>query len=121
MDKLPLVVLLGDSLAMEGIAFELMNSLLINVVRIDPSLLKCRDCWKCLEPGLILFELGAPGSETLLALLNEQPNTQLAGLDLLNCRLVVMTGHQHITQSMQDLLRVIEKRIGQTTGLLEGG
>jgi hypothetical protein len=121
MPKPPLVVLLGDSLLIEGVAFSLTNRPMMNVIQIDPALLQMRDCWKCLEPDLIVFELGAPWSEELLTLLNEQPHIQLAGLDPSNCRLVVMTSHQYRTQTMQELLQVVEDQTKEQNAFPEGG
>lgn len=111
MTDISLVVLLGDSLLMEGVAFSLTHRPMMNVVRINPSLLKLRDCWKCLEPDLIVFELGTPWSQPLLALLNEQPQIQLAGLDLNSCRLVIMTSQEHMTQTMQELVHIVEEQV----------
>ena len=121
MARQSLVVLIGNSLLMEGVAFSLSSRPRLNVLQLEPALIQMKDCLRCLEPDLVVFELGTSWSESLTTLLNDQPEIRLAGLDLNTCRLVVLTSHQYQTDSMQDLLRVIRQHTHRQARSLEGG
>ncbi len=121
MARQPLIVLIGTSLLMEGVAFSLASKPRLNVLQLEPALIQMKDCLHCLEPDLVVFELGAPCSEALTALLNEQPEIRLAGLDLNTCQLIVLTSRQYQTDTMQDLLQVFQQQTHQQAHSLEGG
>jgi hypothetical protein len=95
---------------MDGVAFGLATRSRLRLLQLEPSLILLRNCVRCLQPDLIVFEIGAPWSESLLSLLHEQPEVRLAGLDTDNCRVVMLTRHQFLTESMQELLNVIQQQ-----------
>lgn len=121
MNKHPLVILIGNSLLMEGVALSLRSRPGLNVLQLEPALIQLKDCLHCLEPELVIFELGAPWSASLTNLLSDQQEIRLAGLDLTTCRLILMTGQEFQTDTMQELLQVIGQQTKQRARSLEGG
>ena len=104
----PLVVVLGDSLLMEGAAVSLADCRQMSLVRIDSNL---SDIWQQindLNPDVIVFELEIPHSPIVLSLLKERPGILLLGLDLECNRVLVLNSRQHFTQTMHDLCQIIE-------------
>ena len=121
MTRQPLVILIGNSLLMEGVALSLASRPGLNVLQLEPALIQMKDCLRCLEPDLVVFELGAPWSESLTNLLIDQQEIRLAGLDLMTCQLVLTAGQQYQTDTMQELLQVIRQQTEQQERSLEGG
>lgn len=114
MPKQPLIVLIGDSLLMEGVAFSLASRPQLFVLKLEPALIQVKDCLRCLEPDLVIFETGAPWTDSLMSVLKEQTGIRLAGLDLDTCRVVVLAGHEYFTETMQDLLQLIQLQAART-------
>ena len=112
MQNRPLVVLLGNSLLMDGVALSLSSGQKLGVVRMDAGADGIREQLKLLEPDLIVFELDAPCSPKIMSLIKNRPSTLLLGLDLDCCRAIVLNSSQHPTHSMDELLRVVEDAIG---------
>jgi len=108
MNASPIVLLLGESLYSESIAQALANRLKMNVVRVDPGLLEMKDCLKCLQPNLIVFNLGDPYSDRLVDLLNERKKIKLAGLDVANYHLILLTGHDYVIPTIKELVSTID-------------
>jgi hypothetical protein len=108
MNASPIVLLLGESLFSESIAQGLANRLKMNVVRMDPGLLEMKDCLKCLQPNLIIFNLGDPWSDRLVDLLNEWKEIKLAGLDATNYHLILLTSHDYVSPTIEELMSANE-------------
>lgn len=109
MNEVPIVLLLGESVLTESIALGLANRLMMNVIRMDPALIEMKDCLQCLQPDLIMVNLGDPYSKRLVTLLNEQQEMKLAGLDMADCQLILLTGHKNIASTIQELSLAIQK------------
>ena len=124
-ERRPLVVLLGDSLLMDGVAVSLADWQLWRMIRLDIDALdigECiGECMASLDPELIVFELDSPWSSSILSLIKDQPGTLLIGLDLPCSRAIVLHSHQHLTQTMADLCQVVQAEANEKARLLKGG
>lgn len=121
MDQRPLVVLLGDSVLMDGVAVGLADRQALGVVRVEGSTLEIGERLRTLEPDLIVVELDNPQSPSILSLLREQPDTLVLGLEL-NCnRVLVLNSHQHAARTMTELFHVVRAEVSQTAHEEKGG
>ena len=107
MEKRPLVVLLGKSLLLDGVAVSLMDQQRLTMVRMESGTNVIQEQLGSLEPELIVFELDSPDAQSIISLLKDQPGILLIGLDLNCSRAIVLNSCQHLTQSMNDLQRVV--------------
>lgn len=125
MEKRPLVVLLGDSLLMDGVAVSLADWQLWRMIRLDIDALdigECiGECMASLDPELIVFELDSPWSSSILSLIKDQPGVLLIGLDLSRSRAIVLHSHQHLTQTMADLCQVVQSEANEKARSSKGG
>ena len=121
MEKRPLVVLLGDSLLMDGVALSLASQQLWGMIRLDIDVLDSGECLESLNPDLIVFELDSPWSSSILSLIKEQPDILLVGLDLSHSRAIVLNSHQHLTQTMNDLCQVVQAEANKKARSSKGG
>ena len=108
MDKRPLVVLLGDSLLMDGVAMSLGDTRQMGVLQMGPSLADVGERLRSLKPEMILFELDSPRTPALISLLREEPGTLLLGLDPDCSRVVVLNGSQHLARNMTELGQLVQ-------------
>ena len=121
MGKRPLVVLLGDSVLIEGVAVSLGGCQELGVTRIDTLVIDIEACVKSLKPDLVVFELDSLYSTHILSLLKEQPGIQLVGLDLTASRVLVLNSRQHTTRSMDEFSHVIHTVAGRGALSQKGG
>jgi len=108
MERRPLVVLLGDSLLMDGIAVSLAGREMPGTIRMDSDVVDIREHLKTLQPDLVIFELGTPTSTAILSLLSQQPGIQLMGLDPACSRVIMLNSQQHPTPTMYELYQVVQ-------------
>jgi hypothetical protein len=108
MERRPLVVLLGGSLLMDGIAVSLVDREMPGTIRVDSDVVDIREHLKTLQPDLVIFELGTPTSTAILPLLSQQPGIQLMGLDPACSRIIVLNSQQHLTPTMNELYQVVQ-------------
>jgi chemotaxis response regulator CheB len=125
MEKRPLVLILGDSLLMEGIAASLTGCPQLSLICIDYSEFEIWQKADSLNPDVILFEMETPHSPFILSLLEERPGILLLGLDLSSSRVIVLNSRQHYSETMHDLWQIVEAEIGaverpSTPCMLEG-
>lgn len=105
----PVILIIGESVLMDGIAFSLQRENLdnlvhwgelktgFNAVRLPPS------------TNLIIFELEKPGIYQLFDLLREQPGIRLLGLHS-NCEQVLVFGScKKPSRTMADLYRIVRE------------
>jgi hypothetical protein len=111
----PLVVLLGDSVLMDGVAVSLGGCQELGVARIDTPAMDIEAYIASLKPDLVVFELDSLYSLHILSLLVEQPDIQLVGLDLNASRMIVLNSRQHTTRSMDEFSHVIHTLAGLGT------
>ncbi|UCG22792.1 MAG: hypothetical protein JSW55_11470 [Chloroflexota bacterium] len=111
MEKRPLVVLLGNSLLMDGVAVSLNDRQTLGMVRMDRDSGDIRERLKWLDPDLIVFELDDPNGPSIISLLKDCPDTLLIGLDLDCSRAIVLNSRQHLTQSMNELQHIVQSAV----------
>jgi hypothetical protein len=121
METRPLVVLLGDSVLMDGIAVSLAGNQLLEITCLDAHAIDVRQCLHTLKPDLVVFELDTSRLPCILSLLWEQPGIPLIGLDLACSRAIVLNSHQHLTPTLNELCRVVQAEAGQKACLPKGG
>ena len=115
MIKRPLVVLLGDSVLIDGVAVSLGGCQELGVARIDTLVVDIEACIQSLKPDVVVFELDSLYSLHILSLLTEKPGIQLVGLDLTSSRVLVLNSRQHTTRGMDEFSHVIHTLAGQGT------
>ena len=121
MDQPSLVVLLGDSVLMDGVAFGLADRQVPGVIRINGSAADIGERLRSLRPDLIVVELDNPQSPSVLSLLREKPGTLLLGLDLNCSRVLVLSSHQHETRTMRELYEVVRDEVSRSAHQEKGG
>ena len=117
MEGRPLVVLLGDSLLMDGIAVSLAGREMPGTIRMDSDVVDVREHLKTLQPDLVIFELGTPQSPAILSLLSQQPGLQLMGLDPACSRVIMLNSQQHPTPTMYELYQVVQAETAKRVNL----
>jgi hypothetical protein len=113
METRSLVVLLGDSILMDGIAISLAGNQLLDMTRLDAHAIDVRQRLHSLKPDLVIFELDVSRLPCIPSLLLEQPGILLIGLDLACSRAIVLNSHQHPTSTLNELCRVVQAEAGQ--------
>ena len=117
----PAVVLLGNSLLMDGVAISLANTHMDNVIRADPAIANTRAYLQSLQPDLIILELGDHRTDTALSLLKENPDIILIGLNEDSSRVSVLKTQECTIDTMQDLQEVLQEVLHRKSRLFEGG
>jgi hypothetical protein len=107
MDEQPVVVLLGDSILMEGVALGLRSRLQGAVLQIDSANDGIAARLKSLQPAVIICELDCPDSDALLPLLKEQPGTLIISLQRGCCKVIVMQSSQSPIHSMHEFCQMV--------------
>ena len=120
METRSLVVLLGDSVLMDGVAVGLEDRQ-FGVVRLDATDDDIGGRLTALTPDLIVFELDSPRSPSILSLLREQPDTLLLGLDLTCSQVIVLNSHRYITRTMKELCQLVQTEVGHKAHTRKGG
>ena len=121
METRPVVLLVGDSVLMESVALCLRVKHMLDVVWLDPESVDITQCVKIVQPALIIFELDAPQTQSILSLLRDRPGTLLLGLDLACSRVIVMNSHQCVTHTMRDLYQVFQSEVSRNIRSSNGG
>ncbi len=111
MGKQTVVVILGNSMMMDGITVSLANNKTIRSIQIDPSTTNLNELLKSTEPDLIVFELGTAWSQSILSLLSEHPGMPLFGLDLEFSRVIVINSYQRFTKSIEELSQLFQDEV----------
>lgn len=119
MEKGPRIVLLGDSVLMDSVAEYL-------TARRGPGVLRTActsigDQFEFLKPDLILFELGQPCSDRVMALLQRRPGLSMIGLDLKSSRVIVLGSYQRLIGNMEDLYQVVQAEMRRQESWPRGG
>lgn len=109
MEIRPRVVLLGESLLMDGVAEGLARCDGMVIVRMDSTRMDLQSQVKTLSPDIIVFELGVSWSYSILSLISEMPGTLLLGLDIERNRVIVLNSHEHMPRTMKELHSVLQE------------
>ena len=116
----PNVVLLGGSVLMEGVASYLVNETTIQMIQHeDMTHFDIADLC-ALRPDIIIFELESLSAGELIHLMGSCPEVPWVALEL-NCSQVsVMNSRKYVTQSMKDLLSIIQEVTPDMEGIKGG-
>ena len=119
MGKGPRIVLLGDSILMDSVAECLAVRRVSGVLRSTYTSV-CKQ-FEFLKPDLILFELGRPCSDRVIALLQRRPGLAMIGLDLKSSRAIVLGSYQRLIGNMEDLYQVVQAEMRRQESWPRGG
>jgi hypothetical protein len=118
LDKQNSVVLLGNSLLLDGVAISLGERLQASVLQLEPSMPDIAERLNFLHPRLIIFDLDSPCSASLWPVLKEQKGTFLMGLNSECCQVVLIESNQHSIRSMQDFCQLVQMISENGTSML---
>jgi hypothetical protein len=119
MEREPRIVLLGDSVLMDSVAECLAVRRVPGVHRTACT--SIGDHFEFLKPDLILFELGRPCSDRVIALLQRRPGLAMIGLDLKSSRVIVWGSYQRLIGNMEDLYQVVQAEMRRQESWPRGG
>ena len=121
MEKRPLVVLLGDSVLIDGVVASLRTSENLRVKHLDtPSAGVCERLL-CLKPDLVVFELDSLQAPLLVSLIRVLAGTTLLGLDLTASRTIVVNSYPRTTHNMDQPAQIIQSQATQYAHAQKGG
>jgi hypothetical protein len=109
------VVVYGSSLNMAGIAASLKTEASLDVVEIDPFSPNAQQRLTEIVPVAIAFDLINPSPGLEITLLRNQPDLLMIGVDSTNNELLVLSGQSVNALSMDDLITIIHKVMGNGT------
>lgn len=104
------VVLYGNSLALTGVGASLEGHPGLRLVRVDPREARA-EALAGLEADVVVFDL-ATARPDVVELWSRDRQVLTLGIDLLQHRVVVFSGQTSRVLTTDDLLRVIEGRMG---------
>lgn len=105
----PVILIIGESVMMDGIAYSLQEENLDNLVRWDELDSGFNAVRLPPSTNLIIFELEKPGIYRLFDLLREQPGIRLLGLHS-SCEQVLVFGScKKPSRTMAELYRIVRE------------
>jgi hypothetical protein len=107
------VVLYGNSLALSGIGASLEAHAGLRLVRVNAAD-ESAEALRELGPDVVVFDL-ATAQPDVVALWRRDPRVLPIGVDLLKHQVVVFSGKSSRALTTDDLLRIIESRMGPAT------
>ena len=116
----PLVVVLGDSLLMDGVAIGLAKTQINNIIRADPNLTDTRPYLQSLQPDLIILELNDPRIEPALHMLKVNPDISLLGINESRSRALILKTQEYTINTMQDFNELLQQVLHQKSRLFKG-
>ena len=102
------VALHGRSLILASVGKRLEANHSLRVVTLEES--APQSALASLAPDVVLVDLDAIGVGSAVALLGDQPDMLLVGLEASGARLLVLAGRQARVLSTEDLVLLIERR-----------
>jgi hypothetical protein len=117
----PLVVVLGGSLLVDGVAIGLEKAQINNIIRVDPNIADTRPYLQSLQPDLIILELNDPRIESTLHLLKANPDISLLGINDSHSRALVLKTQEYTINTMQDFHELLQQVLHQKSRLFKGG
>ena len=102
------VVLYGGNLVMSTIGASLEQKPEFRVQRIDGRLPGILDALEAALPDAVLFDLAAGQPDFAINLLRKHPTIMLIGVDLLDNKMLVLSGEQSRLLTADDLAQVME-------------
>jgi hypothetical protein len=120
MKTAPNAVLLGGSVLMEGVASYLVNETTVQMIQHEDTTHFDTADLCALRPAIIIFELESLPAGELVRLMGSCPDVPWLALEY-NCSQVsVMNSRKYVTQSMKDLLSIIQEVV-QGAEEIKGG
>lgn len=113
MKKKPIIVILGNTVLIEGVLFSLKSQENLTIFRIENPGSDLEECIRLMLPDLIIFELDDPGTRDCLECLKEMDEFSLIGLNLRKNQVTVLNSSQHNTGGMQDFIQIIQDIVQQ--------
>jgi hypothetical protein len=108
MERLPKVILYGNSLFIVGVEASLRHRDGLEVIQIDATLPGAGQRLHALCPDAIIFDLASPDLEFVLPFLREHFGLPLIGLDISSNTVIVLSSQQHMALTADDLAQVIQ-------------
>ena len=116
-----LVVVLGDSLLMDGVGTSMRNGNEVCVVRLDPFRKDLDERIQTLQPDMIVFEMDTPRPCALLSMLKNLSGTLFLGIDANYNQVTVLNSNRHAIQNMKEFCQLVHIQISEQTRMHEGG
>jgi hypothetical protein len=105
----PCVVLYGNSVFLAGIRADLMERTPLELLTIEADSPDAAGLIARLRPAAFLFDLAAAQPDFAVALLREQPDLLLIGVDPSRDEVLVLSGHATQARNLVDLIGVIRR------------
>ena len=121
MELRPLVVLLGDSILIDGIAASLGDKEVEGMIHLDAPSVDVQERLEVLKPQVVVFELDSPYASPVLTFLREHPRITLVGLDLTCSRAIILNSQQHFTPTIDNLCQMVQTKASEIPHLPKGG
>ena len=107
MKNKPIIVILGNTVLIEGVLVSLKNQENLCIYRIENPGPDLDACLRSMLPNLIIFELDDPGLGDYFDFLKETSEISFIGLDRKSSQVIVVNSYQRNTGSMQDFIQFI--------------
>ncbi len=101
-------ILYGDSLILQGARAELAGNPNLEVILLEDPLDQPLEVLRCLNPSMIIFDMGAIQPDFPLAIL-QRLDLLLIGINPETHQALVWSGKQFSALSMQELFTLIQK------------
>ena len=111
----PYVVVCGNSVLLAGIRAALAHCAHLKVVTVDPACPEATNIIAGYNPKAVLFDLSAAGNDFAVALLRDQPDQLLIGVDPSSDHALVMCGHSTQALSLTDLIILVDREEPNST------
>ena len=109
----PHILLLGDSVLMDGIAESLSKRRFHNMTRINSDARDARTFVNCFIPDLVIYELNAINIDPILTIIREQSDTLHLAVDMTSSQVILLDCRRKPTQSMHELCELICNFVSQ--------
>ena len=111
MENAPHVLLLGNSVFMDGIAESLLGHQQSVVTRVNTNIEEVGPLLPSITPDLIIYELGSSANHPIFALMNEQAEISHLAIDLKSKLVFLYHCKTGPTGSMQELCDFVSDEI----------
>lgn len=108
MEKQALVVILGDSLLMDGVGSSFCRNEKSRVIHMGDFNSDRAKRLKLLKPQVVIFEMDLQKTPDILSMIQDHPGTVFLGIDLSSCQVIVLNNHRHLIQNMDELYQLAQ-------------
>ena len=105
------ILLLGDSMFMDGVAESLLKRRSSTVVRSSSSTQEVKEFVNSLNPEMIVYELSEQNANPIFTIIREQVDTFHLAIDLNSKQIITLHCQRKPTGSMQELCEFIGQEI----------